>query len=311
MLDVCLLGSGGTQPLPNRRLSAALVRFGGSLILIDCGEGTQIGIRERAWGLRNLNTILLTHMHADHILGIPGLLLTLAFTGKDEHDPLTIYGPEPLVEILSGLLVVAPRLPYPVHYGVLEGGEQFGLDYTDALTIDCVSVEHDIPCLAYGLTVPRAPRFDPARAEALGVPRSEWRRLQHGESVAVGNRTVVPSDVMGPPRRGVRVVLVTDTRPTPALTRFVQADGNGTDLLISDAMYAGPEDLPKRWESQHLTFAEAATLARDGGARRLWLTHFGPALTDPAAYLDRATSIFPNTEAGYDLLTDSLTFDDE
>jgi ribonuclease Z len=311
MLDICLLGTGGTQPLPRRRLSSALVRYNGSLVLIDCGEGTQVGIRERGWGLRNLNTILLTHMHADHVLGVPGLLLTLAFSGKDENDPLTIYGPEPMVEIVRGLLVVAPRLPYPLHVRVLSGGEHVRPIEGHDLIVECIEVEHEVPCLAYALSVPRAPRFNQVQAELLGIPRSEWRRLQHGETVTVGTEAFVPRNVLGEARRGLRVVLATDTRPSASLTAFVSAGGQGTDLLIADAMYAGPEDTPKRWEAQHLTFAEAATLARDGGARRLWLTHYGPALADPEAHLDRATTIFPNTVAGYDGLTESLSFDDE
>src|SRR5215210_9425863 len=115
MLDVCLLGTAGTIPLPRRRLSATLVRVGGSLVLLDCGEGTQVALRERGWGLRRLKAILITHTHADHFLGLPGLLLSLGFSGKGADEPLTVYGPPPLEEVLRGLLVVAPHLPYPLH----------------------------------------------------------------------------------------------------------------------------------------------------------------------------------------------------
>jgi ribonuclease Z len=138
------------------------------------------------------------------------------------------------------------------------------------------------------------------------VPQSDWRRLQRGGSLTLDGRTIVPGDVLGPPRRGLRVVLATDTRPTPTLPEFVA----GADLLIADAMYGDEEDKPKRWEAQHLTFADAATIARDGDARHLWLTHFSPALTDPAAHLDRATAIFPATTLGHDGMTTTLTFED-
>ncbi len=177
-------------------------------------------------------------------------------------------------------------------------------------------LDHEIPCLAYALSVPRTARFDPERARALDVPQTEWRRLQRGEAVQVGEHTVEPADVLGPPRRGLRVVLATDTKPTAELPSFVRGggapgEGNGADLFIADAMYGDEDDKPKRWEAQHMTFAEAAGIARDGGARRLWLTHFSPTLSDPPAYLDRATAIFPQTTLGRDGLTTTLNFDEE
>ena len=225
--------------------------------------------------------------------------------------PLTVYGPEPLVAVLQGLLVVAPRLPFPLHVAVLEGGETSPLQGLDGVTMGCIRVDHDVPCLAYGLTVPRAPRFDPDRARELGVPMPDWRRLQHGEAIAVGGRTVKPEHVSGPPRRGLRLVYATDTCPIPALRDFIHDDGAGTDLLIADGMYGDEENKPTRWDPQHMTFAEAATLARDGGARRLWLTHFSPSVPHPETYRDRATAIFPATTVGHDGLTMTLSFDDD
>jgi ribonuclease Z len=311
MLDVCLLGTGGMQPLPERRLSAVLVRVGPSLALLDCGEGTQVAVHAQGWGLRHLNAILLTHMHADHVLGLPGLLLTLANSGRGADEPLTIYGPEPLIPVLQGLLVVAPRLPFPVQAALLEGGEAGPLRGLDGMTMSCILLDHDVPCLAYALAIPRAPRFDPDRARELGVPLPQWRTLQHGEAVEVAGRTVTPQEVSGPPRRGLRLVYATDTCPTPTLRDFIHGDGDGTDLLIADGMYGDEENKPTRWDPQHMAFAEAATLARDGGARRLWLTHFSPSVPHPAAYLDRATTIFPATTVGHDGLTATLAFDED
>jgi ribonuclease Z len=311
MFDVCLLGTSGMQPLPGRHLSAVLVRAGGRQILIDCGEGTQVAIRERGWGLGPLDTILLTHMHADHVLGLPGLLLTLANAQRGPETPLTILGPEPLTAVLKGLLVVAPRLPFPLHTRVLAGGERFPLPGYPGLTGTCVALTHDVPCLAYALELPRAPRFDAERARTLEVPVESWRALQRGDSVVVKGRTITADQMLGARRRGLRLVLATDTSPTPALTDFVRDDGRGADLLIADAMYASDEDKPTRWEAQHLTFAEAAALARDGLARRLWLTHFGPALVHPREYLGNATDIFPAATVGEDGLTTTLTFSDD
>src|SRR5215210_7260986 len=225
VLDVCLLGTAGTIPLPKRRLSATLVRVGGSLMLLDCGEGTQVALRERSWGLRRLKAILITHTHADHILGLPGLLLSLGFSGKGANEPLTIYGPPPLEEVLQGLLVVAPRLPYPLHVVTLSGGEAFPLDGLEGVDASCAAVEHDVPCLAYSLSIPRAPRFDPDNARALGLPVTEWGRLQRGQSVCFGGRIVAPEEVLGPPRRGLRLVLVTDTVLTPGVVELVRGEG--------------------------------------------------------------------------------------
>ena len=310
MLDVCLLGTGGTLPLPGRRLSAVLVRAGGGLALLDCGEGTQVALRDRGWGLRRLKAILVTHAHADHVLGLPGLLLTLAFSGKGEDEPLTVYGPPPVEDVLRGLLVVAPRLPYPLRFVALSGGETFSLEGLGGLEASCASAKHDVPCLAYSLAIKRAPRFDAERARALGLPVGLWGRLQAGEGVAFGGRLVRPEEVLGESRRGLRLALVTDTAPTRGLTEFVRAGGAGADLLISEGMYASEEDKPARWESLHMTFAEAAALARDGGARRLWLTHFGPSLADPSAQLGRARAVFPQAVAGHDGLTETLSFED-
>ncbi len=312
MLDICLLGTSGMQPLPGRRLSAALVRAGSSQILIDCGEGTQVAIRERGWGLGNLDTILLTHLHGDHVLGLPGLLLTLANAQRGPDQPLTVYGPEPLLPVLQGLLVVAPRLPFPLRTRVLGGGEHFPLPGYPGLTGSCAALVHDLPCLAYAISLPRAPRFDAERARRLEVPVTLWRSLQQGESARlVDGRVITPEQVLGSPRRGLRLVLATDTSPTPALTDFVRHDGQGADLLIADAMYGGEEDKPTRWEAQHLTFAEAAAIARDGLARRLWLTHFSPALTRPIEHLARAAAIFPPTVVGEDGMTTTLNFSEE
>jgi ribonuclease Z len=296
------------QPLPGRNLSAVLVRAGSSHILIDCGEGTQVAIRACGWGFAAIDTILLTHMHGDHVLGLPGLLLTLANAQRPADRPLAIYGPEPLLSVLQGLLVVAPRLPFPVQITVLQGGEQFALPGHRGLSGSCAALTHDVPCLAYALSLPRTARFDAEQARALGIPVSFWRTLQRGEVITVDGRVISPDQVIGAPRRGLRVVLATDTSPTPALTAFVRNEGRGADLLICDAMYGSEEDKPTRWEAAHLTFAEAAATARDGLARELWLTHFSPALAHPQEFLQNATDIFPATKVGQDGMSTTLSF---
>jgi ribonuclease Z len=208
--------------------------------------------------------------------------------------------------VLKALFLFAPRLSFPIHTVVLSGEESFPIAGVPGLFGACTMLAHEIPCLGYALTVPRAPRFDPDRAWRLGVPQPLWKRLQRGETVEHAGGSIAPEAVLGPPRRGLRVVLATDTHPVPQLPDFV----DGADLFIADAMYGEEVDKPKRWDAQHLTFAESATIARDGGARRLWLTHFSPALSDPAAHLPKATAIFPATTLGRDGLKTTLSFDD-
>src|SRR5947209_2252042 len=178
VLDVALVGTGGMMPLPNRRLSSVLVRYQGRLILFDCGEGTQISLRALGWGLKDIDLILISHVHGDHVTGLPGLLLTLANSGRT--DDVLIVGPRGFAGVVERLLVVAAHLPFAVRYRELFGGDCVSLP---GLTVTCADAEHHVPCLGYRIDVPRGPRFLPERASALGVPVEGWSRLQRGETV--------------------------------------------------------------------------------------------------------------------------------
>ncbi|HZS01802.1 MAG TPA: ribonuclease Z [Chloroflexota bacterium] len=302
MLDVYLLGEGGTMPLPGRWLSSVLVRHEGRLLLLDCGEGTQVPLRAAGWGLRAIDTICITHFHGDHVGGLPGLLLTLG--NAERREPLTIFGPPGLAAVVAGLRVIAPYLPYEVVCRELAGGERFALG---SLQVACLAMDHSVPCLSYTLERPRGRPFEPERARALGLPLPLWGRLQRGETVTWEGRAIPPDAVLGPPRPGVKLAFVTDTRPIAALPGFVA----GASLLICEGMYGGEEDLPRALENKHMLFAEAATIAREGGVAALWLTHFSPALTAPADYLPAARAIFPNTRLGATGLTTTLSFPDD
>jgi len=302
MIDVYLLGEGGTWPLPGRWLSSVLVRYGGQLLLFDCGEGTQIPLRAAGWGLRAIDAVFFSHYHGDHIGGLPGLLLTLG--NSERREPLALYGPPGLARVVAGLRVIAPYLPYDVQCHELEGGDRFALG---DLQVGVLAVDHSLPCLAYTLERPRAPRFDPERARALGLPVTLWNRLQHGEAVSWGGGIVQPDAVLGPARAGVKFAFVTDTRPTAALPGFVA----GAQLLVCEGMYGAEEDLPRAVENRHMLFRESAAIAREAGVGALWLTHFSPALSDPAAYLPVAQAIFPSTTIGATGLTTTLQFPDD
>jgi ribonuclease Z len=282
-------------PLPERWLSSALIRYGAHLVLFDCGEGTQISLRGLGWGIKNIDLILISHVHGDHIAGLPGLLLTLGNSGRIE--PVEVVGPSGIRPVVDGLRVIAPVLPFEVRV-------REALETTlGALTIRAVAADHAVACLAYRLDLPRAPRFLPERALELGVPVEAWKRLQLGHRVG----RVMPSDVLGPPRRGLSIGLVTDTRPTAAIEGLV----GGVDLLICEATYGDDADQQRAVERRHMTFREAASLAQRAGVGRLVLTHFSPALVEPEAFVRNALAEFPHVVVGRDHLSFRLRFPEE
>lgn len=288
MLELCMLGTGGALPLPDRGLTACYLRVRGRGLLIDCGEGTQTAIRRLGWGFRCIDGMLITHYHGDHCGGLPGFLLSL---GKAERrEPFHIWGYTGLKAVVEGLRVVAPVLPFPV---VLHefSGERVELSMI-GLEIIGFRLDHGVPCYGWRLELPRQGAFLPQRAKALGVPVREWKRLQAGETV----NGVPPEQVMGPPRQGIRLLYATDTRPTPDIIRY----GRGADLMILEGMYGDETKRAQAEKNRHMLFAEAATLAREAGAKRLLLTHFSNCIDDPQAYLPLAQAIFPATEAAMD-----------
>lgn len=301
MIDLLVLGNGGMQPLPNRWLSSFLARVDGELILFDCGEGTQIPWKQYKWGFRRLAAICLTHHHADHVAGLPGLLHTVANAGRTE--PIHLYGPADTARIVAGLRVIAPELPYDLIVHEIEEGDR--IELPGGLTGSVCEGQHPMPCLAYRVDLPRKRRFNPQRAERLGVPQELWQRLQRGDPVAWEGGRATPDDVMGPPRRGISFAYVTDTRPIPAFVPFL----HDVDLLLCEATYADDEKEDKAIRYGHMSALDAARLARDAQVRRLWLTHFGAAITDPEAILPSAREIFPHTEAAVTGLTTTLTFE--
>jgi len=287
-------------PLPDRWLSSVLVRYQGSLILFDCGEGTQISWRRYHWGFRRLDAICLSHLHADHVAGLPGLLHTVANAGRVE--PLVVYGPVGTGEAVDGLRVIARRLPFEVQVRELSDGDQFAL--ADELRGTVRVGLHRVPVLGYRLDLDREPAFDRDRAIAMDVPRVEWSRLQAGESVTIDGRTILADEVRGVPRQGVSFAFVTDTRPTDALAELLR----DADFVVCEATYGDDEDQPKAELHRHMTVREAATLAARAGVGTLWLTHFGAGMTDPEAYAETARSVFPGAVMGTAGLTGRLTF---
>ena len=300
MLDVCLLGTGGMMPLPYRWLTALMVRYNGSSVLIDCGEGTQIAIKEKGWSFKPIDVICFTHYHGDHISGLPGLLLTMG--NADRTEPLTLIGPKGLERVVNALRVIAPELPFPVKYIEITEPEQ--VFEMNGYRLKAFRVNHNVICYGYSLEVDRAGKFDVERAGAAGIPKRYWGILQNGEEVEENGTVYTPDMVLGPPRKGIKLAYCTDTRPTDS----IRENAAGSDLFICEGMYGEKDKLKKAKEYKHMTFQEAARLAKDAEVREMWLTHYSPSLTRPEEYMDDVRAIFPNAVAAKDKRTVELTF---
>lgn len=302
MLDVSLLGTGGMMPMPNRFLSSALFRFNGRLIMIDCGEGTQISLKTLGWGFKAIDTILFTHYHADHISGLPGMLLAIANAGRT--DPLTLIGPYGLSYIVEGLTRIARDLPFPLK--LIEIEDKAGKIEMDGFSLSFCTGEHRVTCLAYRLDIKRRGKFNSKKATELGLPKRLWSYLQKTGEVQFNGKLITPDMVMGDERRGISVAFCTDTRPKQSFVKFVEK----ADLFICEGMYGDDDLLKKAMDKKHMIFSEAAVLANAANVSELWLTHFSPSLTVPEEFIKNATDIFPNTTAGYDRITKTLLFEE-
>jgi ribonuclease Z len=333
------------MPLPYRWLTSLLLRCDGSNLLIDCGEGTQIALKEKAWSPKPIDTICFTHFHADHCSGLPGLLLTMG--NAERTEPLTLVGPKGLERVVEALRTIAPELPFDLRYIELSGVRE--RIERKPYVIEAFRVNHRVTCYGYAISIPRKGRFDAARAKELGIPLQFWNRLQKGETIAVGaegddvgpgavgtgivarrrgktdggektdggahsgatagHMIYTPDMVMGEARRGLKVTYVTDTRPVPIISEYA-ADA---DLFICEGMYGEPDKEAKAREHMHMTFVEAAKLAARAKPqpRQMWLTHYSPSLLHPEEFMGQVREIFPRAYPGKDAKTAELRFEDE
>lgn len=300
MLDVCLLGTGGMMPLPYRWLTALMLRFNGSNLLIDCGEGTQIAIKEKGWSFKPIDVICFTHYHGDHISGLPGLLLTMG--NADRREPLTLIGPKGLERVVSALRVIAPELPFEICYKEITGPEQ--IFELNGYRLKAFRVNHNVTCYGYTVEIDRAGKFQVESAERLEIPRQFWKVLQKGETAEINGKIYTPDMVLGPPRKGIKLTYCTDTRPTESILRNAEE----SDLFICEGMYGEKEKHAKAVENKHMTFDEAAVLARDAKVKEMWLTHYSPSLNRPEEFMDDVRAVFPAAKAGKDRMSVELDF---
>lgn len=301
MLDISLLGTSGMMPLPDRWLTSMLARYEGRMVLVDCGEGTQITLKLQGWGFKGIELICLTHYHADHISGLPGMLLAIGNSGRTE--PITIMGPAGLKFVVNSLRVIAPELPFEINYIEIPN-EQATYDM-NGYNISTIPVEHMIQCVAYKIDIARKGKFDVEKANSLDIPQKFWSTLQDGNNVEYQNKLYTPNMVLGEPRKGLKVTYCTDTRPIKEIETFA----NNSDLFICEGMYGEDDKKEKAIKKKHMIFSEAAELAKNARVKELWLTHFSPSLIMPNDFLNVAKNIFANTIVGYDRITKNLHFE--
>lgn len=305
MIDLTLLGCGGNVPMPNRFLSSLFINYKGSKILIDCGEGTQVAMKKYNCGFKNIDLILITHLHGDHIIGLIGLLQTMGNSGKT--DDLTIVGPIGIIDAMKAIKVLVEYLPYKVN--IIENPKQtFSLEHDILKDIDIstINLDHSTECIGYSLYFKRKPKFDREKAILNQVPQNLWKKLQENSSAIYKDKTYYADMVLGENRRGIKLSFITDTRPTFEIPEFIYE----SDLFICEGMYGDDLDISKAVKNKHMTFRESASLANAGNVDKLLLTHFSPSIENPKDFIENATNLFKETIIGEDGLTLKLSYKD-
>lgn len=312
MLDITLLGTGGGMPMPNRHLSSTIITYNGRKILFDCGEGTQVAMRKWRTGFRSIDIILLTHFHGDHTFGLPGLLATIG--NSDRRKPIIVIGPAGLKYIMSSVLNLTGKLPFDIKL-IEEPKMKLGFNIKteilelvnqdkSELYISNINLEHSSQCLGYKIYVPRSPKFNPQKAIEYDIPVKYWSILQSGREVEYNGRIFKANMVLGEEREGLTFSYVTDSRPNDQITEFVR-DSN---YLVCEGTYGDDADLDKARKNTHMTFSEAAELAKAANVDKLLLTHFSPSMNSMEKYREETTRIFKNTIIGYDGYKESITY---
>ncbi|MBS7654015.1 MAG: ribonuclease Z [Candidatus Bathyarchaeia archaeon] len=295
-LRITFLGTSASIPTNNRSLPSLVIQREGDMLMFDCGEGTQMQMIRAGIGLNRKMRVFITHMHGDHVLGLPGMIQTMSLLGRDKK--LQIYGPDGIKAFVDAIInTVKFWLGFPIE--VYEIGEGHPVCQEENYEVHSVWAEHSIPSLAYALIEkPRPGRFYPEKAMELGVPKGPlWSMLQKGMNIELPNgRIIKPEDVLGPPRPSRKIVYASDTRPSDRIVELAR----GADVLIHEATFSD-EMVERAKEDGHSTPSEAAEVALKAGVKLLILTHISARYSDPKTLLEQAKKIFPNVHIPNDL----------
>lgn len=304
MVELTLLGCGGSMPTPNRSLSSLIINYRGRKILIDCGEGTQVSMKIANCGFKTIDYICITHLHGDHIIGLPGILSTIGNCGRTEV--LTIIGPEGIKDVVEAFRLIVKELPYEIN--IIENPKEDILINNNYMNKDIIistlEVDHSTQCIAYSFYIKRRAKFDMEKAIKNNVPKVLWSKLQNGREIKLDGKSYTKDMVLGQPRKGIKVSFVTDTRPIKDIIKFI----DNSDLLVCEGMYGDDCDLDRAIKNKHMTFRESAIIAKKSNVETMVLTHFSPIIKDPNIYIENATGIFENTIIGTDRLKLNLQF---
>ncbi|MEM4251074.1 MAG: ribonuclease Z [Candidatus Bathyarchaeia archaeon] len=294
-MELIFLGTGGSMPTGDRGLPSVVLRRGSELVMFDCGECSQRQMMTAKLGFNRKMRIFISHMHGDHVLGLPGLLQSMSFLGRQRK--LEVYGPQGILEFVDSLIKTVPfNMRFPLEVRQIEAG--IVLEERE-YTIEAAGLDHGIPCFGFTFVEKKKPgRFDPAKARALKIPEGPlWKRLQLGETVNVSGFSFTPDQVLGPARRGSKVTYITDTRPCKAAIEIAR---NST-VLIYDCTFDGSKE-KRAIQYGHSTAKDAATVAKKSCVKSLVLIHISAMYEDAEPLLREARRIFPNVTLAYDMM---------